>query len=216
MISLVNGERSFTYWRDTSAARQLADDPAHLAHHLATADVIHFSGITLGILTPAATDHLLAAVKVARQRGARVSFDTNYRPRLWQGRNDVREMFLRAGKVADVVLPGLDDEALVFGPCSAADVADRYREKGAKLVVVKDGGNGATVFDGKTAQHVPPAAPRALVDTTAAGDSFAAAFLTRLARGDTAIAAARFAARIAAEVVSQKGALVALPAELLS
>lgn len=214
MISLLNGERSFTYWRDTSAARQLADDPAHLAQHLAKADVIHFSGITLGILTSAATATLLDALRNARARGARISFDTNYRPRLWQGRSDTADIYLRAAGVADIVLPGLDDEIAVFGPSTPADVAARYKAKGASVVVVKDGAKGATVFDASGEHHVPAVTPRVLADTTAAGDSFAAAFLTRIAGGETPREAAAFAARIAAEVVSQKGALVPLPAGL--
>lgn len=214
MISLLNGERSFTYWRDTSAARQLADDPGHLAQHLAKADVIHFSGITLGILTSAATATLLEALRSARARGARISFDTNYRPRLWQGRSDTAETYLRAAQVADIVLPGLDDEIAVFGPSTPSDVATRYRAKGAAVVVVKDGAKGATVFDASGEHHVPAVTPRVLADTTAAGDSFAAAFLTRIARGETPREAASFAARVAAEVVAQRGALVPLPAEL--
>lgn len=216
LITLLNGERSFTYWRDTSAARQLADDVTHLEEQLAAADVIHVSGITLGILAPAAASHLLQGLRNARTRGAIVSFDTNYRPRLWQGRNDVQEMFLRAGEVASIVLPGLDDEALVFGPCSAADVAGRYRAAGADVVVVKDGARGAIVFDAAGQTPVPAATPPGLIDTTAAGDSFAAAFLARFAQGETAVAAAGFAARVAAEVVSRKGALVPLPPELLA
>lgn len=216
LISLVNGERNFTYWRDTSAARHLADDVAHLEQHLASASAIHLSGITLGILTPAATANLLAALAAARKRGAVISFDTNYRPRLWQGRSDVQEIFLRAAEAATIVLPGLDDEALVFGPGSAADVAARYQQRGAATVVVKDGAKGATVFDASGAQHVPAAKPRLLTDTTAAGDSFAAAFMARLLQGGDGQSAARFAAQVAAEVVSQKGALVPLPPELLS
>lgn len=216
LITLKNGERSFTYWRDTSAARQLADDPAHLARHFDGADAIHFSGITLGILTPTATDTLLVALQAARRAGARVSFDTNFRPRLWQGRTDAAEMFLAAARVASIVLPGLDDEAAVFGPCTPEQVADRYRSAGSEIIAVKDGARGAMLFTPDSAEHIAAVAPPEVVDTTAAGDSFAAAFLSRLLTGSSPQNAASFAARVASSVVGQRGALVALPAALLA
>jgi 2-dehydro-3-deoxygluconokinase len=121
LITQKNGERSFTYWRDTSAARQLADDHAHLVRHFEGADAIHFSGITLGILTPTATDTLLSALQAARR----------------QGRTDAAEMFLAAARVASIVLPGLDDEAAVFGPCTPEQVAGRYQSATARSLRVR-------------------------------------------------------------------------------
>ena len=53
LISLENGERSFSYWRDSSAARRLADDPGALARGVSAAELVVFSGITLAILTDA-------------------------------------------------------------------------------------------------------------------------------------------------------------------
>jgi len=206
MISLKSGERSFSYWRDTSAARQLARDAGHLRVAMNQADMIYFSGITLGIMSPGDCALFLAETKAAKARGAMVAFDTNYRPRLWNGRHDAGEVMLAAARAATVVLPGLEDEQVLFGPCDAAAVAARYGE--ADLVVVKDGANGATIFEGGQATHVPAVAPDAVIDTTAAGDSFSAGFLVRRALGDDAVSAARFAARVASQVVGARGALV--------
>lgn len=214
LISVRNGERSFSYWRDTSAARHLADDPAHLAQHLAAADIVHFSGITMGILSPGAGHALLLALSEARQRGAMISFDTNYRPRLWTGRNDVQDMFLAAAQVASIVLPGLDDEQAVFGPCTVREIATRYRHAGARIVAIKDGANGSNVFWRDGQAHVPAVTPVAVVDTSAAGDSFAAGFLAQLAMGADAVSAAAFGAAVAAKVVSAPGALVPLSGRL--
>ena len=49
-ITLKDGERSFTYWRNDSAARKLASDPAALGRALEGADMAYWSGITLAIL----------------------------------------------------------------------------------------------------------------------------------------------------------------------
>jgi 2-dehydro-3-deoxygluconokinase len=211
MISLKDGERSFAYWRDNSAARRLADDAARLRGAMGGADVIVYSGITLGILTARAGRELIAAAAEAKRRGVMVAFDTNYRSRLWQGRSDGAEMMLAAAAASTVVLPGLDDEQVLFGPCTAGEAARRYASLGVSTVVVKDGAKGATVLDGDELTPVVASAPREVVDTTAAGDSFAAAFLARLAGGAAAVDAARFAAGVAAEVVAARGALVDIP-----
>lgn len=214
LISVRNGERSFGYWRDTSAARHLADDPAHLAQHLAAADIVHFSGITMGILSPGAGHGLLSALSEARQRGAMISFDTNYRSRLWTGRHDVQDMVMAAAQVASIVLPGLDDEQAVFGPCTVREIATRYRQAGARIVAIKDGSKGSHIFWPEGDALVPAAVPVAVVDTSAAGDSFAAGFLARLASGVDPVSAAGFGAAVAAEVVSAPGALVPLSGRL--
>ncbi|HMP57243.1 MAG TPA: PfkB family carbohydrate kinase [Novosphingobium sp.] len=79
-ISLKDGERSFTYWRDTSAARGLADDPEALAQALQGVGIAYFSGITLGILPEAGRAALLAALQTARRAGTPGVFDPNLRP----------------------------------------------------------------------------------------------------------------------------------------
>ncbi len=49
-ITLTGAERSFTYWRNDAAARQLADDASALAKSLENQSMVYFSGITLAIL----------------------------------------------------------------------------------------------------------------------------------------------------------------------
>ncbi len=206
MITLKDGERSFSYWRDSSAAKQLMRDEKCLQGAMAEADIVYFSGITLAILSAEDGARLIGEASTAKARGAIVAFDTNYRARLWQGRTDARDMMRAAAGAATIVLPGLDDEQALFGRCDVTAVAKRYAV--AEVIVVKDGANGATVFEGTRATHVPAISPKEVVDTTAAGDSFNAGFLSRLAMGDDAVTAATYAARIASQVVGARGALV--------
>jgi 2-dehydro-3-deoxygluconokinase len=83
-ISLRDGERSFTYWRNDSAARRLASDPAAVVAALQDADVAYWSGITLAILPPADRVALLEILSQFAGRGGQVVFDPNLRPRLRQ------------------------------------------------------------------------------------------------------------------------------------
>ncbi|MGB0518975.1 MAG: PfkB family carbohydrate kinase, partial [Candidatus Puniceispirillaceae bacterium] len=78
-----HGERSFHYWRSESAARRLfaADETAMF---MPDADIIYLSGITLAILTSAARRRLVEVLISRRLAGAKVAFDSNFRPKLWE------------------------------------------------------------------------------------------------------------------------------------
>lgn len=118
------------------------------------------------------------------------------------------------GTVDVLVCNEVEAEALTGLP--ARDVAEAERaagtllEHGPRLVVVTRGGDGCLVRDGGGSTHVPAFQVRA-VDTTAAGDAFLGAFAHRLAQGDEAVAAARYASAAAAISVQRAGALPSLP-----
>lgn len=208
MIFLKDGERSFQYWRSQSAARRLADDLGAL-DAASTGDMIYFSGITMAILDEPARTRLLSALTGAAGRGAEVVFDPNLRPRLWQSAEDMCTWTTRAATAADLVLPSFEDEAEHFKDSGPEDTAKRYLECGVRLVVVKNGEGHLLVRsadgDGFQFQPVPVAE---VVDTTAAGDSFNAAFLVDYLERGRAREAVRAGCALAAHVIGSRGALV--------
>lgn len=208
LISLKDGERSFSYWRGQSAARMLAEDPAWLAGVLEGRQVIHFSGITLAILPPEGRAGLCAALARARAGGALVSFDTNLRPRLWEGTAAMQAGLQLGASVADVVLPSFDEEAGLFGDASPEATAARYAALGAQVVAVKNGAEPLTLRTGESVVSLPAVPVPQVVDTTAAGDSFAGVFLAGLASGRPLTDAANAAMQVAARVIGARGALV--------
>lgn len=209
MISLRDGERSFSYWRGQSAAKLLADDPAWLDATLQRRDIIHFSAITLAILSPDQRIAFCAALGRARATGSVIAFDTNLRPRLWEDTEAMRAGVMLGASVADIVLPSFDEETGLWGDATAADTIARYSTAGAKRVVVKDGGGPVTLWSAGhgTRQHTATKVEQ-IVDTTAAGDSFAGGFLAHLAIGRTEDQAAQAAMALAAQVIQARGALV--------
>jgi len=209
MISVENGERSFSYWRSQSAARLLAEDAAWLSETLAGRDIVYFSGITLAILTPEHRRVLCDALTVARRSGSLVAFDTNLRPRLWVSEAAMKEGITLGASVADVVLPSFDEETGLFGDAAPAATIARYRDGGARTVAVKNGGGALTLWDADGGERtIPPVPVTSVVDTTAAGDSFGAGFLSGLARGQSADEAAHGAMALASKVIQARGALV--------
>jgi len=211
LISVLDGERSFFYWRGQSAARTLAQDRAALERTFASTQALVFSGITLAILPEADRRFLLAALKAARGMGSQVVFDPNLRPRLWQSADEMRAATTEAAAIADLVLPSFDDERAAFGDVSPSATAERYERLGAGEVVVKNGAGGIHWRNQRGAGgHWHPPRAALIVDTTAAGDSFNAAYLYARFSGADPAAAIVQASGVAAKVIAVRGALVPL------
>lgn len=208
LISLNNGERSFSYWRGQSAARTLADDPGLLAQAMAASDLIYFSGITLAILEPGARATLLAALADARAAGKAIAFDPNLRPKLWASADEMTSAIMQGATVSDVVLPSFEDEAGWFSDASPEATATRYANAGAITVIVKNGDQAVYFADGPTRGEVPVTPVADLVDTTAAGDSFNAGILAGHAAGLSLRDGIALACGLSREVVQYSGALV--------
>ncbi|MFD1746082.1 sugar kinase [Rhizobium helianthi] len=208
LISLKDGERTFSYWRDSSAARQLADDADHLRAAIEAADVLYFSGITLAILSPQAADTLLAELRRARASGKPVIFDPNIRPRLWADKLRMLQTITEGARAATIVLPSFDDEQAHFSDANVAATIERYLSAGVRQVVVKNGAQGATVAEDSQTIFVPSVPPEKLVDTTSAGDSFNGGFIARLLTGASAVEAAAHGAAVASVVIAHHGALI--------
>jgi 2-dehydro-3-deoxygluconokinase len=214
VISLANGERSFSYWRSQSAARHLADDPSLLEAAIAAADEILFTGITLAILPPASRRVLLDLLGAARAAGKGVSFDPNIRPRLWEDSESMRHAIVDAARVSNRVLPSFDDEAAHFGDVDPEATCRRYAALGANEIIVKCGAKGVCFIDNGRVVEVAPAKALTPVDTTGAGDGFNAGFLAARFDGCSIIDACRFANRVSGEIILGPGALVPVGARL--
>lgn len=207
-ISLENGERSFSYWRETSAAKGLADDPDFLCAALSDCKIAYLSGITLAILAPGARENLLGALRAARAANVQVIFDPNLRPRLWPDLATMRAEIERAAGQADLVLPSFDDEATHFGDRDPQATINRYLGRGAGHVVVKNGG-GPMFFGGAMGHgQMTDLMPETPVDTTAAGDSFNAGYIAATLEGADCNAAIIAGHALSRAVIRHRGALV--------
>lgn len=204
------GERAFFYWRGQAAARELFSGAhaAALIEHALAYDWLYLSGVTLSLYDATGTAALHALLRRFRDQGGRVAFDSNYRPRCWANEDAARRAFDAVCAQVDVALPSLEDEQALYGDADSADCADRLMQRGIAEIVIKRGSAGCLVCTAGHRRWLPIAAPVAAIDATAAGDAFNAGYLAARLRGADPIAAAWAGQRLAAAVVTHRGAII--------
>ncbi len=208
------GERSFSYWRDRAPARELFTHPEArpLVEALPDYGLLMLSGISLSLYGEEGRGRLHEALDRARAAGAKVAFDTNLRPRGWPSLDAAREAYAALAGRVDIVLSGVEDEAILHGAEPVEAIIDRWRAAGAAEVVVKRGGDDCVLWQtGGALVGVPTVPVERVVDTTAAGDSFCAGYLAARQAGQGIEDAARLGHRLAGIVIGHPGAIV--PAE---
>ncbi len=205
-----SGERRFLYWRTESAASRFMDRDSKLSdlvEKLKDVDWVYFSGITLGILDDASRSRFFRLIDVLRRTGTKVAFDGNYRPTLWRNADEAREAFRSACKLATLCLPTVEDEQALFGDADKDAVVDRLLEYGVDEVVAKLGADGCYVAT-EGERCMVPGHKVTVVDTTAAGDSFNAAYLHHRMSEATPLESARQGNSLASQVIQHRGAMM--------
>ncbi|WP_290542888.1 sugar kinase [Aestuariivirga sp.] len=197
----------FTYRRSGSAASRMT--PADLDPMLiASARFLHASGISQAISASAA-ETVAAAIAMARRAGVRVSYDTNFRPRLWEAAK-ARPVIETAAAHACILKTSVEDAEALYGMTDPAAIGRHFLGLGASAVIITRGKDGAALVTRGGVEHVP-VRKVAAVDATGAGDAFTGALLAQLARGHTVSAAARFANAAAGLSTLAYGAIAPLP-----
>jgi 2-dehydro-3-deoxygluconokinase len=210
-----NGERRFFHWRENAAVRSLLDLPTttDMLTSLSQYDLVYFSAITLAIYGDCARGRLFAAFRQARARGVTIAFDTNFRARLWPDLDVARRVYREAFETADMVLASTEDLAPLYPGEDAGGLVARIPADEVVLKLAEP----ASILRFAGSLHDLKAEPLTapVVDTTAAGDSFAAAYIAARLAGVRPIEAARAGHRLAGVVVCHPGAIIprsAMPA----
>jgi 2-dehydro-3-deoxygluconokinase len=205
------GARRSHDWRDGGPARDLFELPDwnRMAEGLLSAKLIYFSGITLSLYSNTGLGRFLAVIEMARQNGAKIAFDGNFRPRGWKGDlTRTRTVFMEALKRVDIAMPTYDDEAVLWGDPSPEATVERLQAFGIAEIVVKNGPNSALVAAAGSSEFVPVPEVVVPIDTLAAGDSFNAAYIAARLSGDGPHVAAAAAHRLAGQVIRHPGAIM--------
>jgi 2-dehydro-3-deoxygluconokinase len=206
------GDRTFTYWRENSAARTLFKTASGAIDFeiLAKMDVVYFSAITLAILPQDVVQALFKWLGQYRKKGGKVAFDSNYRPRLWQSREQALETVEQAWRLTDIAVPSIDDEMELFQDESECALIKRFQSYNIQDVVIKRGERGPiALINGELKEFdidFPPASK--VVDTTAAGDSFNGGFFASFLVGGSIEGSMLCGHSMAMKVIAHQGAII--------
>ncbi|MFJ8349942.1 sugar kinase [Streptomyces sp. NPDC094153] len=196
-----SGRVQVAYYRSNSAGSRLA--PADLDEELiAGARILHVTGITPA-LSASASDAVRRAVGLAEEHGVTVSFDANFRSRLWdedRARPVLSHLLGKAG-----IFFATTEEALLFtGEKDPERQARAIAALGPDQVVIKLGSAGSVAcVDGVVHRQRPR--PVAVVDPVGAGDAFAAGYLSGMLDAADAAERLRIAGLCGARAVTVAG-----------
>ncbi len=168
-----NGERKFSFARKPGADTQITADELNV-EMLESAKIFHFGSLSLTQEPSRGTTW--AAAKCAKEAGAIISYDPNYRELLWDTKEAAMEQMRSVVGLVDVMKISDEETELLTGEASPEAASQILIDQGVKVVVVTLGGDGAFVrtAQGSTIVKGYKVQP---VDTTGAGDSFWGGFI---------------------------------------
>ncbi|MDX7986899.1 sugar kinase [Xenorhabdus sp. 12] len=212
------GERTFLYWRNNSAARYLLRhvDYPKIYQQLEKMGALYLSGISLAILPEEDRQRLLNDLQKLSSQGKTIFFDSNYRPALWESAAQARESYQQLYAITDIALVTDDDEIQLWGDVSTganlvSEIFNRLQKMGVKQAIIKAGAQGCFYRDLREQteiQHIAAPPIATVIDTTAAGDAFNAGFIAGLLNGESIENAALMGHQLAGVVIQHKGAIV--------
>lgn len=197
----------FTYRRKGSAASLMTPSGLNPVQ-IREARFLHASGISLAISDSAAST-VFEAIAIAGAAGVRISFDTNFRPRLWTP-DEAWPLIARAAAQVSILKTSVEDCEGLMGLGDPRQIAARFLALGAGAVIITLGPEGAVLATSQGLDHVPGQRVAAM-DATGAGDAFTGALIAECLRGLPLAQAVRFANSAAALSTLGRGAIAPLP-----
>lgn len=162
------GERKFSFARKPGADTQLRKEELDQTL-ISDCKIFHFGSLSL--TDEPAEGATIKAVKMAKEAGALISYDPNYRPSLWKSKEIAVEKMRSVIELADVMKVSDEESILLTGAESYEDAADRLLAMGPKLLAVTLGEKGVLMAT-QNRKEIIKAFKMKAVDTTGAGDSF--------------------------------------------
>jgi 2-dehydro-3-deoxygluconokinase len=197
-----------TYYRHGSAASRLSPgdlDPAYITN----ASFLHLTGITPALST-SCREAVFAAAEIAQGTTTTVVLDPNFRSKLWSRQDFRRVVRDLAGRV-DILLPGMDEAAVLTGESDPEAAARDLRKLGPSVVVIKVGAQGAVAIVNDQVVRAPAMPLERVIDPVGAGDAFAAGLISGLLRDFSVEEALRLANRSGAFAMCAPGDMESLP-----
>lgn len=176
---------------------------------LASSRVALISG--MGLLADPARTATLFAAELAREQGARIIMDVDYRAPMWEHPRSFGVVARSALRLVDIAI-GTDEELIAAaGQHDLASAVERLLGLVSIAVVVKRGADGSTVYTKTGEVHPAAAFPAQVVNFLGAGDAFAAGFIYQYLNGADWRTCARFGNACGAIIVAEHGTANMMP-----
>jgi fructokinase len=211
-----DGEREFIFYRNPGA--DMLYGPDDLDEGLVAGCRIFHHG-SISFISEANRAATLRAIAVAKAHGALISYDPNLRLNLWPSADAARAGIALGLPTADLLKVSEEELPFITGESDLDAGMAALRARGIPAVVVTLDAEGCVYSWGPHTGRVPGVTVEQ-VDATGAGDAFVAAILYRLTSreavsldlpGADIDAILAFANRVAAKVVTRRGAIPAMP-----
>jgi fructokinase len=174
----VDGDRSFTFYRSDPAADELLSAEDVSREVLSGASFANFGSIPL--IKEPSRSAIHRAADLADELDVPLAFDVNFREHLWKSPEDAREAVDPLLDRSRVIKMGDDELSPMLGTEDPQEAAGMLLGRGATLVLVSLGPDGAVYATREFSGHVPAFEVDEILDATGAGDAFLAAALTHL------------------------------------
>ncbi len=207
----IPGRSDVIYYRSDSAARYFSPEDLD-SKLISNSRILHISGITPA-LSNSCREATMEAIRIARGHNVKISFDTNYRKKLWT-EVEARPTLIDAARDSDILLTDPDDARILLGKKTNEDpliALDELEVLGPSTIVYKLGASRglAGLSNGEKATSLPVKVP--LVDSIGAGDAVVAGFLAGYSAGDSLQRSLDIASCCSALTVMRRGDFENLP-----
>ncbi len=170
------GERSFEFYRRLGADSLLKKEELR-QDFIQQTKIFHFGSFSLS--TEPSRTATFAAVKMAKEAGALISYDVNFRKPVWESKEEALRQMHKGLQYADIVKVSYEEMYLLSGVQDVQEGARIISEHGASLVLVTLGRGGA-FYRTENAMGQVPTFDVHTIDTNGAGDAFVATILHAL------------------------------------
>ena len=199
LIILTRADGDWIVMQENDPRVQLAADQLPTVAEMAQFKLVHIDGFSY--MEGEQRSVIELGIAKAREAGCIVSIDTAV-PSVQQDPSYVHQLFRRC----DIVFANAFEAEQVTGCSESEALVAAMRDLQVSLVVLKLGADGSWLITREEVGKMP-AFPVQIVDTIAAGDSYAAAFLLGLCRGETMERAAEWGSAAGAMACLGTGSL---------
>jgi fructokinase/2-dehydro-3-deoxygluconokinase len=198
-----DGERLVVVWPPEGGAHLHLPTEAINPKWIKSASWLHTTGMCLR--ASPVRESVLYGMEQARAAGVPVSLDLNMRLELWGLDNETRRTFERAIALSDIVLGNAEEEIRPLTGTDSAAAGAKQLCDGKRIVVARQGSQGALVATPKDIFHIPAFQVK-VVNTLGAGDAFNGGFIAACLAKVGIKEAVRWGNGVAALNISQDGA----------